>query len=484
MKRILSVALALLLVFGILPVANAAALFDPNGQEQVLGSDGGDTVTPSNRDRKNGKLFEAAPEAEEPEATEIVPIIVEMEDEPALAVTKSVEAAAPVEAKLLEKQQVMQKDIESALGVNLDVKYNHTLVYNGFSFYGEYSLVERINNLNCGAYAYVAPQFESPKMTQSIGIIGGDVAWAEGFSGEGTTIAILDTGIRLNHEAFSVVPQSIELTQDELQARIDAAGSSFNAGTNLSQLYKSGKIPFAYNYYKQSYNPAHDSSAHGSHVAGIAAGNNGSNFKGVAPDAQLIVMHVFQPSGGAAWTEILSALEDCAYLGVDSANMSLGSSCGFTNYNGYGYEESFALLRQAGVNLSVAAGNDEDATVGNRWGSGRQIAYNPDYGVVGSPSTWPESLSVASSTKGSGTPLSGFSSRGTTSDLKIKPEILAPGSAIYSVNGNGSGYTNSSGTSMAAPHVAGGMAIVKQYVEQCSRTQTKKQRWNSSTPSS
>ena len=466
MKRILSVALALLLVFGILPVANAAALFDPNGQEQVLGSDGGDTVTPSNRDRKNGKLFEAAPEAEEPEATEIVPIIVEMEDEPALAVTKSVEAAAPVEAKLLEKQQVMQKDIESALGVNLDVKYNHTLVYNGFSFYGEYSLVERINNLNCGAYAYVAPQFESPKMTQSIGIIGGDVAWAEGFSGEGTTIAILDTGIRLNHEAFSVVPQSIELTQDELQARIDAAGSSFNAGTNLSQLYKSGKIPFAYNYYKQSYNPAHDSSAHGSHVAGIAAGNNGSNFKGVAPDAQLIVMHVFQPSGGAAWTEILSALEDCAYLGVDSANMSLGSSCGFTNYNGYGYEESFALLRQAGVNLSVAAGNDEDATVGNRWGSGRQIAYNPDYGVVGSPSTWPESLSVASSTKGSGTPLSGFSSRGTTSDLKIKPEILAPGSAIYSVNGNGSGYTNSSGTSMAAPHVAGGMAIVKQYVEQ------------------
>ena len=71
-------------------------------------------------------------------------------------------------------------------------------------------------------------------MTQSIGIIGGDVAWAEGYSGEGTTIAILDTGIRLNHEAFSVVPQSIELTQDELQARIDAAGSSFNAGTNLS----------------------------------------------------------------------------------------------------------------------------------------------------------------------------------------------------------------------------------------------------------
>ena len=466
MKRILSVALALLLVFGILPVANAAALFDPNGQEQVLGSDGGDTVTPSNRDRKNGKLFEAAPEAEEPEATEIVPIIVEMEDEPALAVTKSVEAAAPVEAKLLEKQQVMQKDIESALGVNLDVKYNHTLVYNGFSFYGEYSLVERINNLNCGAYAYVAPQFESPKMTQSIGIIGGDVAWAEGYSGEGTTVAILDTGIRLNHEAFSVVPQSIELTQDELQARIDEAGSSFNAGTNLSQLYKSGKIPFAYNYYKQSYNPAHDSSAHGSHVAGIAAGNNGSNFKGVAPDAQLIVMHVFQPSGGAAWTEILPALEDCAYLGVDSANMSLGSSCGFTNYNGYGYEESFALLRQAGVNLSVAAGNDEDATVGNRWGSGRQIAYNPDYGVVGSPSTWPESLSVASSTKGSGTPLSGFSSRGTTSDLKIKPEILAPGSSIYSVNGNGSGYMNNSGTSMAAPHVAGGMAIVKQYVEQ------------------
>ena len=167
--------------------------------------------------------------------------------------------------------------------------------------------------------------------------------------------------------------------------------------SNVSQLYKSGKIPFAYNYYSNNYNPGHGSSDHGSHVAGIAAGNNGSDFRGVAPDAQLVVMQVFTPMGGAYWSEILAALEDCAYLGVGAANMSLGSSCGFTDYNGDStYEQVLGLVADAGVNLSVAAGNDGATYDGNRW-EGRQLASNPDYGVVGSPATFPESLCVAAS---------------------------------------------------------------------------------------
>ena len=602
MKRILSVALALLLVLGLLPVANAAELSEfgkIKEQEYVSGGERGSASSTSNNDMKNGKLFDAAPDVdvEEPKDTDIVSIIVELDGEPAMAVSESVKSASAAEAKLLEKQNLKQAEIENALGVKLDVKHNYTLLYNGFSFEGEYSLVKKIRDL--GVNVYVSPEFEVPKMHTSVGLIGADIAWDYGYTGEGQTVAIIDTGIRLTHEAFSVVPENIAWTQETLQALVSAAGSNLNAGSNVSQLYKSGKIPFAYNYYSNNYNPGHGSSDHGSHVAGIAAGNNGSDFKGVAPDAQLVVMQVFTPMGGAYWSEILAALEDCAYLGVDAANMSLGSSCGFTDYNGDStYERVLGLVADAGVNLSVAAGNDGATYEGNHW-EGRQLASNPDYGVVGSPATFPESLCVAASnnlggsegvveaygesfayndrsgdpavafstlngeqeyvvvpglgnpsdftgidvtgkialivrgeinfsdkvanayqagaigviiynneagvinmavdnyfvpavsitqvagqhlvnnaTNGIGTlTVSGmdatgtptaFSSRGTTADLKIKPEIMAPGANINSVDGftSNSSYKLSDGTSMAAPHVAGGMAIVQEYVDE------------------
>ena len=602
MKRILSVALALLLVLGLLPVANAAELSEfgkIKEQEYVSGGERGNVSSTNKNDMKNGKLFDAAPDVdvEEPKDTDIVSIIVELDGEPAMAVSESVKSASAAEAKLLEKQNLKQAEIENALGVKLNVKHNYTLLYNGFSFEGEYSLVKKIRDL--GINAYVSPEFEVPNMHTSVGLIGADVAWDYGYTGEGQTIAIIDTGIRLTHEAFSVVPENIAWTQETLQALVSAAGSNLNAGSNVSQLYKSGKIPFAYNYYSNNYNPGHGSSDHGSHVAGIAAGNNGSDFKGVAPDAQLVVMQVFTPMGGAYWSEILAALEDCAYLGVDAANMSLGSSCGFTDYNGDStYERVLGLVADAGVNLSVAAGNDGATYEGNHW-EGRQLASNPDYGVVGSPATFPESLCVAASnnlggsegvveaygesfayndrsgdpavafstlngeqeyvvvpglgnpsdftgidvtgkialivrgeinfsdkvanayqagaigviiynneagvinmavdnyfvpavsitqvagqhlvnnaTNGIGTlTVSGmdatgtptaFSSRGTTADLKIKPEIMAPGANINSVDGftSNSSYKLSDGTSMAAPHVAGGMAIVQEYVDE------------------
>ena len=602
MKRILSVALALLLVLGLLPVANAAELSEfgkIKEQEYVSGGERGSASSTSNNDMKNGKLFDAAPDVdvEEPKDTDIVSIIVELDGEPAMAVSESVKSASAAEAKLLEKQNLLQAEIENALGVKLDVKHNYTLLYNGFSFEGEYSLVKKIRDL--GVNVYVSPEFEVPKMHTSVGLIGADIAWDYGYTGEGQTVAIIDTGIRLTHEAFSVVPENIAWTQETLQALVSAAGSNLNAGNNVSQLYKSGKIPFAYNYYSNNYNPGHGSSDHGSHVAGIAAGNNGSDFKGVAPDAQLVVMQVFTPMGGAYWSEILAALEDCAYLGVGAANMSLGSSCGFTDYNGDStYERVLGLVADAGVNLSVAAGNDGATYDGNHW-EGRQLASNPDYGVVGSPATFPESLCVAASnnlggsegvveaygesfayndrsgdpavafstlngeqeyvvvpglgnpsdftgidvtgkialivrgeinfsdkvanayqagaigviiynneagvinmavdnyfvpavsitqvagqhlvnnaTNGIGTlTVSGmdatgiptaFSSRGTTADLKIKPEIMAPGANINSVDGftSNNSYKLSDGTSMAAPHVAGGMAIVQEYVDQ------------------
>ena len=544
-----------------------------------------------------GTTIKAADDIKATDDNEIVDIMVELDGAPALKVKGSVKAAASYEAKLLEDQKAMQAKIENAIGKKIDVMYNHTLLFNGFSFRGEFGLIAKINELD-GVVAFRAPEFDNPtpKTATSTGLVSATEAWALGYNGEGTLIAIIDTGIRPTHEAFSVAPENPAMSQQSLAAIVAENSANLNCGTDAAQLYYSAKIPFRYNYYTSAYNANHGASDHGTHVAGIAAGNNGDDFKGVAPEAQILAMQVFSSSGGASWSTILPALEDCAYLGVDSANMSLGSACGFSTYYQESYEEVFALLTQAGVNLAVAAGNDNATLENNAW-NGYAPVTNLDYGVVGSPSTWPESLSVAAADNattvmghievngasfgyvdrasnaseqltsiageheyvicglglpedyenvdiagkiavvsrgdisftekvanaanagaigvivvnnqagsinmqvdnylvpavsvlqkymadfeaGNGTlsivagefldlDLAGqttsFSSRGTTADLKIKPEIIAPGGNINSAIGFGSdnSYEAWNGTSMAAPHVAGGMALVKEYV--------------------
>ena len=125
---------------------------------------------------------------------------------------------------------------------------------------------------------------------------------------------------------------------------------------------------------------------------------------GVAPQAQIINMNVFKSTGGASYADILAALEDCILLGVDVANLSLGSDCGYIDYDS---EDAFtkSLLDvfertgESGVSLAVAAGNAYNAAYGDAFG-GKALASNPDYGLVSEPSTYGESLSVAAVSNG------------------------------------------------------------------------------------
>ena len=115
-------------------------------------------------------------------------------------------------------------------------------------------------------------------------------------------------------------------------------------------------------------------------------------------------MNVFKSSGGASYSDILAALEDCILLGVDVANLSLGSDCGYIDYDS---EDAFtkSLLDvfertgESGVSLAVAAGNAYNAAYGDAFG-GKALASNPDYGLVSEPSTYGESLSVAAVSNG------------------------------------------------------------------------------------
>ena len=171
-------------------------------------------------------------------------------------------------------------------------------------------------------------------------------------------------------------------------------------------VYYSAKVPFGFNYADGNivYNPNRIDTVnyghhHGTHVAGIAVGND-EVIKGAAYDAQLAVMRVFgNYSGGSYDSDIYAAIEDCVILGVDVANLSLGRPCGLTKVMGEGREfitEVLTLAERTGLTLCCATGNE-----GTAWWFGDTFkpfsaVDDPDNGVVAAPASYGVSFAVGS----------------------------------------------------------------------------------------
>ncbi|MDE5789129.1 MAG: leucine-rich repeat protein, partial [Clostridia bacterium] len=248
--------------------------------------------------------------------------------------------------------------------------------------------------------------------------------------GTGMTVAILDTGLDYTHPAFS--PDQMEaasktgarFTKDDIAELMD--GKDFTAertGATVSDVYVNVKVPFAYDYADRDTDVYPSYSQHGTHVAGIVAGKadsytnkdgfiekdeqgNEITFRGVAPEAQLVICKVFSDNldsteiGGAEAVDILDALEDCCNLNVDVINMSLGTSSGFSSSSlqlddeGRLMKAVYEKIREQGISLIVAASNEFSAGYGSAFGT--NLATNPDSGTVGAPSTFTGAMSVAS----------------------------------------------------------------------------------------
>lgn len=403
-KRLLSCFIALLMVVS---VSGSVFALEPNAKTNGT-LEARPTATYDLSGIRNGHKFDISNEnvAEEIADDQMVVIMVKLSDAPAMAVYNNYKASAKsYAASLREKQDIAVKELRSALKADVDVLYNYSLLFNGFSFEGEYRLVEEINKME-GYEAFVAAQWDCPEIQlfNSGDMVGAINAWDLDYSGEGRAVAIIDTGVMVEHPAFSTQPDpaTVKYTVDDIAAII-AEGNLIGTGAstmNVGKVHYSDKIPFRWNYVHRDYDVMHTYNDHGTHVAGIAAGNGGE-IVGIAKDAQIVGMQVFGDSGGAGWEAIMSALEDCVVLGVDAANLSLGSPCGFTHYYSASYAETFENLVNAGVNLSMSAGNEYSTAMGNAWASsatsmGYAMVEDPDYGVTGSPASWPLSLSVAS----------------------------------------------------------------------------------------
>jgi len=263
-------------------------------------------------------------------------------------------------------------------------------------------------------------------------------AYARGATGAGIKVAVLDTGIDIN------------FLGNVYHTELDDNVASFTTG---SDLIASDNFP-------------NDENGHGSHVAGIIAGeNNGSGYHGVAYDADLYIYKVLNDSGSSVGNSVANGVNKARTDGVDIMNLSLGSNTTIgTDCNSAASCE--ALLGSTNYSALEAAGAAGKILV---WAAGNEGNSSPsvDSGAAIYDDDFKETtvIVVASGTDGKiGSTSNGWTSGGSNKcGITAAICITAPGTLLYSANLN----TNSTavaltGTSMAAPMVSGGLALIKQ----------------------
>ncbi|MDX3186869.1 S8 family serine peptidase [Streptomyces sp. MN03-5084-2B] len=260
----------------------------------------------------------------------------------------------------------------------------------------------------------------TPALDVSVPQIGAPAAWQAGYTGRGVTVGVLDTGVRADHP---------DLAGKVVEAR-DFTGTRPDAGDDLG---------------------------HGTHVAGIIAGTgaaSGGRYRGVAPDARLISGKVCV-AYGCPESAVIAGLEWIAPK-VRVVNLSLGGEA--TDGTDPVSEAVNALTARHGTLFVASAGNDRSLDL-------------PEPGPVVAPAAADAALAVGSVSAQDTT--SAFSNRGPRrGDYAVKPDIAAPGEGIVSARAAGTrdgdtapvdaDYARLSGTSMAAPHVAGTAALLLQ----------------------
>ncbi|WP_420431018.1 S8 family peptidase [Hyphobacterium sp.] len=300
-----------------------------------------------------------------------------------------------------------------------------------------------------------------PLLDTSVGLVGAADLHTAGLTGEGASVAILDTGVDHQHPMVSgrIIESACFSTPDPAQRITGFCPNGLASDTVSAQAGDNCE-----EYADDPQSGAHGCH-HGTHVGGIAAGEDfvvpnsgGQSLRGVAPGAGIVAVQVFirisdpsvctgseSPSCVRTLTsDQLAALEwlyaNREALNLASINMSLGGGQFRSACDESVLTPIIRQLRTAGIATVIASGNE---------------SY-PD--TVGSPACITPAVTVGSSTDSD--TLSNFSNTGYLIDL------LAPGSAILSAypsaNDSGAGRAfETQGTSMATPHVAGAFALLR-----------------------
>ena len=280
-----------------------------------------------------------------------------------------------------------------------------------------------------------------PNLAESAALIRAPEAWAAGYTGKNQTIAIIDSGVDKAHPFFGG-----RVVSEACYTLGQCPNSSSSSTANGSG------VPCA----------LPDECSHGTHVAGIATGFNSKDFSGIAPDARLISIKVFTTFGmtsGVYLSDMNAGLERVYQLrdsfSIAAVNMSLGWKDPYPATCDTLVPSTTALINQlkaAGIATIIASGNN---------GASSRISF---------PACISSAVSVGSVSDSNWGLCGGIGiPTATTAADKVacysnayeELSLLAPGSPILS-SIPGGGYATEHGTSMAAPHVAGAFAVLRE----------------------
>ncbi len=266
--------------------------------------------------------------------------------------------------------------------------------------------------------------------------IGAYDAWDRQTGSEDVVVAVIDSGIDIDHEDLR---DNLWVNEGEIWGDgIDNDGNGYIDDYNGYDFVNNRGIGPGY--------ARDDDNGHGTHVAGTIAaqGNNGVGISGVAWNASLMAVKVLDQNGDGTLADIVEGIR---YATMMEARVSNNS------YGGYGARGSYSSIssaiseaRSAGSIFVAAAGNESfDNDSYNNYSN----SYFSHY-----PSSFTQSNVVAVASTTSSDSLSYFSNYG-----RYSVDLGAPGSSIYSTY-TGGGYRSLSGTSMATPHVTGAIALL------------------------
>jgi len=292
-------------------------------------------------------------------------------------------------------------------------------------------------------------------MNEAAPNMGVDQVWSQyGYDGTGVTIAVLDTGVRGDHEGLNDMDDEFTIGCEQPDPDpLNPNPITIDCDPKISAFYDAVITDS-----EQPAGESYDSGTHGSHVAGIAAGTgggqisaDGARYIGVAPGAWVInilaccdgdIQDIIE---GAEW-----AIENKNSKGIDILTSSLGEQqfeIHFDNDGSSAWSQQMDAVAASGIITFLSAGNE--------FGGATFAGCN----TIDSPGDANLPITVASLDKDLG--LAVYSSRGYTSDGRVKPDVSVIGSNIMAPDAATSdGYTSKSGTSMATPLMAGIAALM------------------------
>jgi subtilisin family serine protease len=355
-------------------------------------------------------------------------------------------SASYLRALASEQRALATHLVETIPGAH--VRWRYGVVLNGFAVDLPSADVSRLAEIPGIARVYPSVLYHS-ELSRSPGLIGADKLWGPGFSsaGNGIKVGILDEGVDQTHPFFN--PSGFEFPRGFPKGQRRYTTAKVIVARAFAP--RSPKWRFA----ARPFDP--DFSFHGTHVAGIAAGDYGltagavTGLSGVAPNAYIgnyKVLTIPTESGAGLdgnSAEIVAGIEAAVRDGMNVINLSLGEP--EIEPSRDIVVKAIDAAADAGVVPVIAAGNDFNDVGG---------------GSIGSPGSARKAITAAAVTKDK--TIADFSSGGPTPiSLQLKPDVSAPGVGVLSSVPRGEGlWAKLDGTSMATPHVAGAAALLLQ----------------------